>query len=292
MEFRQLQYFKKIAETENISLASKELHIAQPFLSRTLKNLEEELGVLLFDRRGKAIHLNDHGRVLLGYATQILSLTEQALDELKRGTGETLRIAMFNSTNMFPGLIARFRAQHPDIQLSLCKASHSDVFPENCDVMIHAWPTLAEKLQSVCLLNEECLLGMSRSHPLAAAAQITLDKLQDEPFLLLTRSNVLGKLTHDYCERLGLLSNVSLVCDSQQTLTSLVEEGMGLAFFPAQTWKIENQQLCLRQIEGHTLHRKIYLSTPNGSCPPVAQTFCRFVETYFCTLTPETSDRM
>lgn len=284
MEFRQLQYFKKIAETENISLASKELHVAQPFLSRTIKNLEEELGILLFDRRGKTIHLNDNGRVLLRYAAQILLLADQALEELKSTTHETLRIAMFNSTNMFPSMIARFGEQHPSIQLSLCKANRPDVFPENCDVMIHAWPELAAKLNSVCLLDEECLLGMNHDHPLAQAQQITLEQLRKQSFLLLTKNNILGELTHNYCDELGLLSNVSLVCDSQQTLTSLVEENMGFAFFPARTWKIESQALCLRRIEGHALHRKVYLSTPNGARSPVTQTFCRFVEAFFRSL--------
>ena len=72
MEFYQLVYFKQIAESENISQSAIQLNISQPALSRSLKNLEQELGVQLFNRQGKKLVLNNHGLAFLHYANRVL----------------------------------------------------------------------------------------------------------------------------------------------------------------------------------------------------------------------------
>ena len=79
METEYLVYFKKIAETENMSKAARLLCISQPALSRILKKLEDEFGTPLFVRNGKNLKLNTSGRTLLNYANQILPLLNQAL---------------------------------------------------------------------------------------------------------------------------------------------------------------------------------------------------------------------
>lgn len=78
MELLQIKYFRIIAETENISKATQQLFIAQPSLSQTLKRLEDELGVPLFDRKGKKITLNKAGRIFLKYCDEITASIENA----------------------------------------------------------------------------------------------------------------------------------------------------------------------------------------------------------------------
>lgn len=82
MELKYLKYFKLIAETENISDASRRLHVSQPFLSRTIHLLEEELNLSLFDRHGKKIELNKNGKILYRYTLKMLDLEAQAIQEL------------------------------------------------------------------------------------------------------------------------------------------------------------------------------------------------------------------
>ncbi len=74
MELLQLEYFKMIAKTQNISAAAKELHVVQPSLSQLLKRLEQEVGVPLFDRVGKHIQLNTYGQVFLKYTEEEIQL--------------------------------------------------------------------------------------------------------------------------------------------------------------------------------------------------------------------------
>ena len=91
MDISQLKYFEVCANLENITKAADKLNIVQPALSQSIRKLEVELGVNLFDRIGRSIRLNDNGRILLKYTGQILALMESAKGELqdhiKRETG-------------------------------------------------------------------------------------------------------------------------------------------------------------------------------------------------------------
>ena len=78
MKLTQLQYFKTVAETGKISLAAKKLYVSAPALSIAIANLENELGVKLFDRTNNRIVLNEQGKVYLGYVNQILTDLNQA----------------------------------------------------------------------------------------------------------------------------------------------------------------------------------------------------------------------
>ena len=277
MELRHLKYFKLIAETENISDASRRLHISQPFLSRMLHLLEEELGLSLFDRYGKKIKLNRNGKILYCYALKMLDLESQAIQELTSVTEKetpSLKLILFNTTKLFPELIAGFSDSHPDIRFSISNYE-KDRMKKPYDVVIHASDKLASLLPSHLLFQEECVLGMSINHPLASEQEITPQMLQNEKFILLTQENTLGDLTRRYFIPLGIHPRVPLECENQQTVTALVEQNMGLAFFPSRTWNITNDHIVLRKIGNYTLNRNIYLSC---SSPEPSESVSIFID--------------
>ena len=82
MEIFQLIQFQAVAELEHMTQAAQRLNLAQPALSRTIQNLENELGASLFDRSGRRMHLNENGRILLRYSRQILSSIQDAKNEI------------------------------------------------------------------------------------------------------------------------------------------------------------------------------------------------------------------
>ena len=112
MDISQLKYFEVCANLENITKAADKLNIVQPALSQSIRKLEVELGVNLFDRIGRSIRLNDNGRILLKYTGQILALMESAKGELqdhiKRETG-LLRIQILCGSSLIPELLSSFR---------------------------------------------------------------------------------------------------------------------------------------------------------------------------------------
>ena len=272
MELRQLSYFKIIAETENFSEASRKLNISQPYLSHTVRTLEEEFGISLFDRIGRKIRLNANGRILYRYAVRMLQLEHDATEELqnaKKSPCRTLKLAMLNTTKLFPELIAKFCEEYPQIKFSITRFTSMEEIPDECDLIIHTSDSLASSSNSFQLFEEECLLGMSPNHLLAKAQSITRDMLVNATFLILPPENTLGELTRQFFKQLKLTPPVSMQCDNQQTLAAFVEAGMGIAFFPSLTWKVPDQGIVLRNIQNHTLKRNIYLtvadSTPSDS---------------------------
>ena len=84
MELRQLRYFEAVARHAHVTRAARELHIAQPALSKQIRSLEAELGVQLFDRVGRRVELSDAGRLLLPYARRVLRETELARDAIRQ----------------------------------------------------------------------------------------------------------------------------------------------------------------------------------------------------------------
>ena len=91
MELRHLRYFVAVAEMKNVSRAALKLHVSQPALSRQIRDLEDELGVQLFERAGKAVNLTDAGRLFLKEACTVLERTDEAVRKTLRLTLRSLR---------------------------------------------------------------------------------------------------------------------------------------------------------------------------------------------------------
>ena len=87
MTLNQLTYFQTVARCQHFRLAASELNISQPSLSRSIANLEEELGLLLFERQGRTISLTKYGRIFLEHADRILSEVSLAEKQMKRLSG-------------------------------------------------------------------------------------------------------------------------------------------------------------------------------------------------------------
>lgn len=284
MDLLQLRYFQKIATLENISKAARELLVAQPSLSRSLKMMEEELGLPLFERNGRSIKLNQNGKILLKYSTKIFSLLDDAMAELsehKQKADDTLRIYMLYSTKLLPELIVKFKRKYPHIKILLNRAFNEDVIPENFDVLIHASDEIAKQGNTCMLAKEECLLGMSKSHALNKYDEIPLEAIHHQDFLLLSNKNALGKVSHDFCRIADIEPNVILECDSQTTITSLVEHGLGLAFFPSLTWEVDPQKIILKKIKENKFERSIYLTCKPGYLSTSTQIFKKYVISFF-----------
>src|SRR5262245_60632104 len=121
MELRQLRYFATVARELNFTRAAEKLRVAQPALSRQIKQLEEELGVTLFERDKRKVRLTPHGESFLTEAQSILSQADLALAHARSGKSEILNVGyvwgLFHSTA--PAALQRFRAVAPNISVNL-----------------------------------------------------------------------------------------------------------------------------------------------------------------------------
>lgn len=260
----QLRYFKKIAELENVSKASQELMVAQPALSKTIKQLETELDVQLFDRAGKRIYLNDNGRILLKHTDCILSHLKDAVAEIndynERVSG-SITISMQAATRMLPQILLGFKQLYPAAKIIVKKLDDDTPSCENCDLHIFSSRLPVENSNTYTLLKEDCLLGMSPNHRLANAAHIDMIDLKDEDFIIIQNRKSLSDTTNEFCREAGFLPNVVLECDHQSAIFTLIENNIGIAFIPSKTWLTNsNHNLVFHAIRNKLCSRYINVS--------------------------------
>ncbi len=282
METEYLVYFKKIAETENMSKAARLLCISQPALSRILKKLEDEFGTPLFVRNGKNLKLNTSGRTLLNYANQILPLLNQAYSDIHSLSDQSqkLLLNMLYCNCIFPSMLADFSSLHPNIQINITRYENDNKIAVESDVVVHASDAFAQTHESWKLFDEPCLIGLSSAHPLAAKSYLSLNDLKHEKFVTLPRDNSLGALTYDFFNKYALSPQITMECDNQYSLASFVSLGSGIGLFPSLTYQPENGSIVYRPIEDITISRSVYLSSANSHISKSTAIFIKFAIAY------------
>ncbi len=266
MDLVQLEYFQVLAQREHMTQAAAQLHIAQPALSRSLRNLETELELQLFDRRGKSLRLNENGRVLLRHTRLALQELEDAKAELLERRAEESRqvsIGMFAATKLLPDIIQGFQARYPEINLRISQQQEAGGnSPEECDVLVYSSQNPAEKPGEVSLLKEEICLAMPAGHPLAQNQTLALHQAAGQPFICLYKGKGLRVLTDEFCRQAGFVPHVVLESDSPATVRDLIALGVGFAFVPKITWSgmEENPDVVLANLQSPACLRYINMA--------------------------------
>jgi DNA-binding transcriptional LysR family regulator len=246
MELRHLRYFVAVAEEQNVTRAAARLHVSQPPLTRQIQDLEDELGVLLFARSGKAIRLTDAGRVFLNEARASLKRVEEAVQAVRAAAagdhGEWhLGYAPTPTAEVLPKLLKAFRKQFPKIRVRLHDCSSPEMLAGLREGRLHAalmmQPTKQAARNIVFLEFKTYPVGVvvAANHPFARRRKMTLKEACTEPVVVYSR-----KEYPDYYEFLARSVgahvkklNVVEECDSGTSLAAAVESGRGLAICAA-----------------------------------------------------------
>lgn len=135
MNWQHLIYFKKVAECEHLTRASEELYISVSALSKAISNLEEELGIVLFEKSGRNIHLNRYGQMFYNYVSRATSEIEDGIHFIQRAasvyTGDVHISTIFSvGTNYLPELLSSFKQDYPQIHIELSQKTTSQILTE------------------------------------------------------------------------------------------------------------------------------------------------------------------
>ncbi|SHO47560.1 LysR family transcriptional regulator [Anaerocolumna xylanovorans] len=266
MTFKQLQFFRKTAELENISKAAKELFVAQPALSKAIKDLEEELGFPLFDRNGKKISLNQNGRILHKHVQLIqndLLQLEHELSEANTKVPHSANISIRVASKLLPDILNTFYIKYPDYNLRVYQLEQNPSSLPPFDVVIDSSPSSGfSAWECVKLLEEKILLALPASHPLAGKEEIVLSDLTGYPCSLLNESYSLGKLLHSKLEAAHFHPNIIFESDNPHMIRDFLKLNLTYSFVPEKTWDIKKDfpQLILREVVDFKCSREIYLS--------------------------------
>lgn len=238
MELIHLQYFRTLAQLEHMTRASQALHIAQPALSRSLRNLETELGQPLFDRVGKGLRLNDNGRIFLKHCDVILDEMQRVKEhffKLKAREDNKVYLCMLAGSKLLPDILRGFRIVNPHITIQIMQRPDTDEYHNA--IIIDAVSELDDAQDCTVLMEEEIVLAMPRSNPLVNLPSVDLSQLADEAFIGLYTGTSLRTITDAYCKRAGFFPQIVMESDNPSTVRELISLGVGLAFIPRITWR-------------------------------------------------------
>ena len=242
MELRHLRYFVAVAEEQNVTRAALRLHVSQPPLSRQIRNLEDEVGVALFDHNANAVRLTEAGRVFLTEARMILRRAEGAVQMAKDVAGGKrgeiqIGYAPSLTVEILPRALRYFRKSNPGVRVQLHDLSTQEMLRGLKDAKLHAALLVQVPPKTLTGLVFEELqrlavcVALHPAHRLARARRLGLEEVVKEPLVAFTLA--------DYPEHQAWIADLfaPLHCapqiveehDSITSLIAAVESGRGVA---------------------------------------------------------------
>ena len=292
LDLGQVRCFVAAATELNFRRAAALLNMTQPPLSRQIQLLEDNLGVMLFERIGRTVKLTTEGRVFLADATRLLNLAEQAESTVRRASkGKTGRVRLgFTGAagyELIPELLVAAADVLPEIDvvlLELVSAAQIEAFAANTIDLGFLRPLPSRQKLEFLLVDEEPLIvALPKRHMLCQFEQIALKQLDEQPFIM--HSPAQGKYFHDRI--MGMLAaegvnlNIAQYIDQTPTILSLVRAGLGLAILPASAQRFHYDNVEFRHIAGNTIHAEMSMAWRADQDNPAVTAFRLMAAEYF-----------
>ncbi len=285
---RQLRVFASAARLLNFGKAAAELHLTPPAVSMQIRELEQQVGLPLFERHGKAVSLTVTGEYFVVYARRVLATLRDAEDALARFRGlesGRLTLGLVSTAKYFvPRLLARFRDEHPHIEVRLTIGNREQLVAQlqgkeldlaimgrpPRDLATRAEPFAAHPLGVVCAAD----------HPLLRGEQVPARSLAQHPLIIRESGSGTRRAMEDYLREHHVLPRIEMELPSNETIKQTVMAGMGIGFLSLHTVGMELRHglIGAPDVEGLPLVRSwqvVHLSSKTLS--PSAEAFRYFV---------------
>lgn len=238
MTFNQLRYFQAVCKAGGVNKAAEVLRISQPSVSNSIKELENELGVILFLRQNKQLSLTKEGHELLKLTDGILSSVDEAVKYMNNlGSKKTLVFGVppMLSSIVTPILYEEYKSSPPDFKLEIVEGQRGELLDKleenriNIAILPYEKPFSSKfcfehiaKIQNVCCV--------SKTHKFADRHSLSLEELSNEPLVLFKSSffqteRILGSFS-----QLGIAPDILLSTVQVSTLQSMLSKGLGAGF--------------------------------------------------------------
>ncbi len=290
---RQLQYFIAVAEKGTVTGAAQALSISQSSITEALKELETDLGVVLFDRHPRGLSITHNGHQFFRHATQILATVSDArrsFSEKKEEFGGTLNLGV---TSLVAGyvlsdILARFRRACPGVEVTALEDNGSYLehllVGGELDIAVMTISNLRDRmaLQAEIIETSPYRLWLPIGHPLGSADIISVSDIVRQPLIMLTVDEI-EENTGKLLSALGARPHVAFRTRSVEAVRSLVATGAGIALLPDlvyRPWSLEGDRIESRDVSGSLPVVQVGLVWRRGSSlPATAREFLNIAET-------------
>jgi DNA-binding transcriptional LysR family regulator len=288
LTLRQLKIFEAVARHLSFTRASKELHLTQPAVSMQVKQLEEEVGLPLFEQVGKKIFLTEAGEEMQRYAASVITTLAEAslvFDEMRGLERGRLRIAVASTANYFvPQLLASFCQRYPNVRVSLDVTNRKrllDALSANdTDLVIMGKPPQHMDLVAESFMDNPLVVIAPPGHPLANERNIPLKRLQGETFLVREKGSGTRSAMERFFTEHGVSLSSTMEMSSSEAIKQGVEAGLGFGLLSLHTLEMELalKRLVILDVRELPILRKWYIMHRSGKrLSAVAQNFKDFV---------------
>lgn len=271
MELRHLRLVATVAELGTLSKSSEKLFLTQSALSHQLKELETELGTVIFHRVNKRLVLSDTGELLLRYAESVLACLnelEEKMNEMKGLKLDKMRIGVEAYTTYFwlPPLLKEFHKTYPNIEISINTENLTRplrlIKERKLDIGLVIFADGDPNLVYEKVIEDELVLVVPLEHSFAKRNYITIDNLKGEKLFTHSKKNEREKVLENTYGKMTLKSVKYIHVSQTQSILEMVEEGLGLAILSK--WAIvpyvNKEKVCLVKIGKNGSYRNWYLT--------------------------------
>lgn len=291
VSFRQLRYFAAAAETGQFSLAAAKMFVTQSAITNAIGQLEDSLGVRLFERQPHGVALTAEGQGFYQHARHILDSLQDALREPRFRMHElagSFRIAATYTLQGYylPPLLARFRAAYPDIEIDLHDMSRAEVeaavLVGEIDLGVILLSNVPDRARfgHHVLMRSRRQLWAASGHPLLDTAYPSLADIARHPYIQLTVDEAEAS-TARYWQDAGVAPRVAFRTNVMEALRGLIAHGFGVTILSDmvyRAWSLEGKKIEARPVLGTVPHMEVGLIwRPDTELAPPAEAFRQFL---------------
>ena len=230
MDIKHMKYFVEVVKQGGMTNASKSLYIAQPTISKAIKDIEAEMAVPLFDRSKRSLVLTDAGKIFFKKCQEIIALYDNLPTEI----------------NSLYGL----ETGHITISMS---AVMNLILKDEVDIGVTTLPVDHQKFECISLNKEELTVVLNKEHPLAQKSSIKMEELADENFILFNEDFYLNDKIIENAKNAGFVPNMASQISQWNVIENLVINQLGISILPATIAQLLNDDVKIVRLENaHT----------------------------------------
>lgn len=284
MNANNIKNFHAVVELQSLVAAADYLHISQPALSKSIKNLEQDVGCSLFTHAKNKMQLNGNGQKYYNFTKEYFSRYQKLIEELRENTGlnsPNLNISFSSAGNIIPLIIHGFKAKHPESNFML-KTEVKNIIDTSSHFTFLASREEINLPNYYLLFREPLYLTLSTENPLAKQKSIELTKQADQTFLSPTRTNDMFDIQMYYCKLAGFAPKLTNIIEKNNVLLTLISLNMGVTLMPQLRYTaFDDKHIVQRPISDITCYRYVYLlENVNVYQTKLAQAFKQFCLNY------------
>ncbi|HQS95514.1 MAG TPA: LysR family transcriptional regulator [Novosphingobium sp.] len=283
---RSLRMFMNVAHNRSFSETGRTAHVSQPALSRTIRLLEEDLGVRLFDRNSRNVSLTSAGEALLPIVERLTADFDHAFSELAMSfAGERGRVVVGAlpsvAAGILPAAIATFRKVSPNVEIiirdQLSGTLYQAMHERQIDLAVTTPPEGDDDFVFEALFEDPLVLVVRKGSPLDDESIADWSIFAQHPFIAMAPRSSVRQLTDSAMLRAGVAPQPLFDCAQLTTVRALIEAGLGITALPqSAATMLEPSKVSLRQLTNPMSARTIGIAYPAGrTLPPAAAAFAR-----------------